>query len=156
MDLKALKIHVTSSSVYSCFINVIEPRMAPVENKDIICPPKNEVIEYNKANMKFVCGHCYVTGSGGTSRSIGVMGLYTNRCGSNRLKPSCIKKGFQGKNVNANLILNRRKKYLKGKRGEIKESIAISLADFQEFEEFKRLKVAPVENSTTTTSKGEI
>ena len=91
MDLKALKIHVTSSSVYSCFINVIEPRMAPVENKDIICPPKNEVIEYNKANMKFVCGHCYVTGTGGTSRSIGVMGLYTNRCGSNRLKPSCIK-----------------------------------------------------------------
>ena len=153
MNLRALKIHVTSTSAYSCFKIVEEPKMAPIKKKNIICPKTKETIVYNKANMKFVCGHCYVDDNG-TSKPIGVMGLFLHRVGSNNLQPSCPKLGFQGVNVSANLALKKRKKALKEWRegGEIEETMNVSQANFLEFQEFKRTKVAQLENSTTTTS----
>ena len=141
MNLRALKIHVTSTSEYSCFKTIDEPKMAPIMKKSIICPKPKETIVYNKADMKFVCGHCYVDDNGGTSKPIGVMGLFTHRFGSNTLKPSCPQLGYHGENVKANLVINQRKKALKRERGEIKETINISQADYQEFEELKRTKV---------------
>ena len=135
MKLKALKIHVTSSSLYSCFKGVDEPKMAPILKKNVIIPTRNQTIVYNKATMKFVCGHCYDDDNGKTCKPIGVMGLFSHRIGSNNLKGSCPQLGNQKLNVSVNEALNKRKKVLKEHR-----------------EKRVREETMSVENSTVTAS----
>jgi len=116
MKLREFKSHVTASSKHACFYGVDEPKMFPIQKKNVTIPGRNQCIVYNKEKVKFVCGHCFDEDNDKTCKPIGVMGLFSHRIGATNLKGSCVRLNNQKYNVEVNAALYKTQKKNKENR----------------------------------------